>query len=38
MPEDSDIPVLVWMAGKYTTYQNFNTQVRCLIGEDIPSP
>ena len=38
MPEDSDIPVLVWMAGKYTTYQNFNTQVRCLIGENIPSP
>ena len=36
MPESSDVPILVWMAGEYITYQNFNTKVKCLIGEEIP--
>jgi len=35
MPEGSQTPILLWMEGTYTTYQNFDTQVRCLIGDNI---
>ena len=31
VPVGSDVPILLWMEGKYTTYQNFNTRVRCLV-------
>ena len=37
MPENSDVPILLWMEGEYTTYQNFNTRVRCLVGSEIPT-
>ena len=37
MPTHEGDPILLWMQGSYTTYQNYNTKVRCLIGADIPS-
>ncbi|MEE2819610.1 MAG: hypothetical protein VX615_03255, partial [Planctomycetota bacterium] len=37
MPEGSDEPILIWMEGEYITYQNFNTRVRCLVGDEIPT-